>query len=348
MFRRLKNILHDPGNHDARRRSRRCVPSLTESAACLEERVVLSAMGGHEHPAAHVAHHAVRRGAHALNAGHKAHALRHHHHAATAHARAAHARGAVSVAGGDPPASLLFATFGNGVSFPNTALINGTAPNTAHINGTAPNTALLNLTSPNTATLTGAQPTVGLGAFRVFASPIAQANFASLVAGFAGGTTVTSAGGGGSSPRFLITSTTTPGLGVITTDLNTGLGMLIGLMGSGTTGLSGLGSLASLTGLSGLGSLAGLTGLGTTGLGTVTGLSGFAMPNGLTSGTTLATSLGTIPVSVTSSGLITPAGSITPLGQMPLGQMPITNPFTGITTTMNGGLTGLNLVPVVI
>ena len=50
MLRALKTILRHADDH-ARCRPRRCVPSLSESASCLEDRVLLSAAGGKAHTA---------------------------------------------------------------------------------------------------------------------------------------------------------------------------------------------------------------------------------------------------------------------------------------------------------
>src|SRR6516165_9963779 len=81
------------GSHPSRRDQRRFVPSLSGSASCLEDRVVLSGAGH----VAHAVHHAVA----------------HHGHIATAHSQ--HGRAAtvtpVAVAGSPAPSSGSPATF---------------------------------------------------------------------------------------------------------------------------------------------------------------------------------------------------------------------------------------------
>ena len=47
----IKTILRQAAHHARCRRQRRCIPSLTESASCLEDRVLLSAAGGKAHTA---------------------------------------------------------------------------------------------------------------------------------------------------------------------------------------------------------------------------------------------------------------------------------------------------------
>jgi hypothetical protein len=51
MLRAFKTILHHADDHAQCRRPRRCIPSLPESASCLEHRVLLSAAGGKAHAA---------------------------------------------------------------------------------------------------------------------------------------------------------------------------------------------------------------------------------------------------------------------------------------------------------
>jgi uncharacterized membrane protein YgcG len=59
MFFGLKMSLRPVGDHTPRRRERRCVPSLSASASCLEDRVLLSGAGEKAH-AAEVAHPAAK------------------------------------------------------------------------------------------------------------------------------------------------------------------------------------------------------------------------------------------------------------------------------------------------
>ena len=47
----FKTILRQADDHARSRRQRRCIPSFTESASCLEDRVLLSAAGGKAHTA---------------------------------------------------------------------------------------------------------------------------------------------------------------------------------------------------------------------------------------------------------------------------------------------------------
>ena len=60
MFRHWKRILRNAGSQKARRDKWRVVPSLSGSASCLEDRVVLSGAGH----VAHAVHHAVAHHGH--------------------------------------------------------------------------------------------------------------------------------------------------------------------------------------------------------------------------------------------------------------------------------------------
>src|SRR6266550_5602548 len=59
MFRRWKTILREQGSHTSRRRERRFVPSISGSASCLEDRVVLSGAGLAAHAVQHPVQHPV-------------------------------------------------------------------------------------------------------------------------------------------------------------------------------------------------------------------------------------------------------------------------------------------------
>src|SRR5438067_719281 len=106
MFRRWKTILREASSHTPRRRERRFVPSISDSASCLEDRMVLSG-AGHAAPAVH--HAVVLSGAgHAAPAVH--HAVAHHGHIAAAHSQQGRAAAvtpvAVSVSTATPSGSL--------------------------------------------------------------------------------------------------------------------------------------------------------------------------------------------------------------------------------------------------
>ena len=87
MFRRWRTTPSGAGSHQSRRDKRRFVPSLSGSASCLEDRVVLSGAGhvAHAvHPAVvHHGHTAGAAGQHGLAAA-GTHAATHHGHSATA------------------------------------------------------------------------------------------------------------------------------------------------------------------------------------------------------------------------------------------------------------------------
>ena len=68
MFRPWRTTPSGASSHQSRRQPRRFIPSLSESASCLEDRVVLSAVGS----VAHVVHPAV------VHQGHTAKASSHH------------------------------------------------------------------------------------------------------------------------------------------------------------------------------------------------------------------------------------------------------------------------------
>ena len=57
MFARLRASLYHAFKESPRRRPRRCVPSVSGATSCLEDRVLLSGVGGSEH-VAHLDHRA--------------------------------------------------------------------------------------------------------------------------------------------------------------------------------------------------------------------------------------------------------------------------------------------------
>jgi len=316
MFRGLKSILRHTDDSTSRRRERRCLPTLTGSASCLEDRVLLSGAGARAH-AAEVVHH----DAHKVRVEVSRRAL-HKDHVTMARRQQMPASAASLTAinvSGNPPTSTLASmsssasTTGNpGSMTSTTSAMIGATPTVVTFTPTTslPLSAVMSGAFVNTLPSAINPASVGLH--------VIQADFSSLRAGLSGGSgsgtgtsTTTGSGGGSTSP--------------------TSLDSLLSSLSNSTSGLTSSQSSALQSLLSSL-STSGLTTSGSSPLQSF--LSGSVPTPGLT------TSTGSITTALGQLGL-----SQTQLSQLGLSQLLVTPAMSASSTAPDAPTTGLTLAP---